>query len=71
MTFVYVLVFMMRSNENFSALELKEYSTYEACKTAAEMVHTEQYSRRYPNGKNRGRDRVAAFPTYRCLARPF
>ena len=65
MTFVYVLVFMMRSNENFSALELKEYSTYEACKTAAKMASTElrelsPYSRDY----------YIARGTYLCFVKP-
>ena len=74
MTFVYVLVFTMwhtGKTEGLATLELKEYSTYEACKTAAEMTDAEQYSKRYPNGRNRDRDRVAAWGIYQCLTRPF
>ena len=73
MTFVYVLVFTMWQSgniEGLATLELKEYSTYEACKTAAEMTETEQYSKRYPNGNLRDRDRVVARGQYQCLAKP-
>jgi hypothetical protein len=61
MTFVYVLIFIHNyTGKMDSILELKEYSTFEACKTAAEMAKTELNSKRYP----------VATGNYRCLAKP-
>ena len=73
MSFVYVLIFVMRSNggEGLVALELKTYDTFEACKTAAEMTETERRSKYYPNGKTGKRERVVAGGIYECLVRPF
>ena len=60
MTFVYVLIFVAGYSKYFAVLELKEYSTFEACKTAAEMAQTEQSSKSHP----------VAIGEYRCLAKP-
>ena len=65
MTFVYVLVFVMVTGGGEAALELKKYSTYEACKTAAKMASTElrelsPYSRDY----------YIARGTYLCFVKP-
>ena len=68
MTFVYVLIFIHNyTGKMDSMLELKEYSTFEACKTAAEMAKTEQNSKIPPPD---GRTGVAAFGIYQCLAKP-
>ena len=64
MSFVYVLIFMVGAGGNedgVGALELKEYSTYEACIRAARMAKTEHRSKRYPN---------AARGNYHCVAKP-
>ena len=62
MSFVYVLIFVMRNSagEGAAALELKEYSTFEACITVAKMAQIELSSKRYPVAKGK----------YRCLAKP-
>ena len=68
MTFVYVLIFMMRNsgNEGAAALELKEYDTWESCQAAAyasyrEYVRVQRYiTNKYP---------VAPGP-YSCIPKP-
>ena len=67
MSFVYVLIFMM---EISAALELKTYSTFKACKTAAEMAHTEQSSKWSTLVVSRVRYSVVARGKYQCLAKP-
>jgi hypothetical protein len=65
MTFVYLLVFVMAAGYGAPTFELKEYSTFEACITAARMAQKElkELSPYAP-------DIYIARGNYLCLAKP-